>query len=130
MEYRELTRDELGRVPGALEPLPQSMVGVGAVSDDGEVVAACGMYTVVQLDPLWVREDYRKSPVILKRLWESTRAFLAAKGVKSVFSGVLDGYPGPEHESVIERLSVRLAGGKPFGGRIWVIEIGGDGDHG
>jgi len=121
--YRELTLDEIAQVPGVPSPLPGIFFMVGAVDDDGKVAAACGIYAAIHLDPMWVRDDRRKSPMILRRLWNEMKEFFENKGISNVTVGMLDENPGPPNESVIAKMC-EFAGGHEVRGRIFVIDVG------
>ena len=56
MEYRTLTEEEyMSQVPGMVP----GMTAIGAVDENGDVVACIGVIKTLHLDPLWVREAYK-----------------------------------------------------------------------
>lgn len=122
MQYRRLKPEELATVPG-VDEIPPSMVAIGAVNDCGEVVGCVGIYAALHLDPLWIREDYRKSPFLIRRIWERLKAEMNAEGVHQVEVGMLDTNPGPENEENVVRIVKDLAGGEEVKGRIFVINL-------
>jgi hypothetical protein len=60
----------------------------------------------------------------LVKLWDTIQDKLAAHGVRAVTSSVMDGYPEPPYDKVVEHLSTTLAGGTEIDARIWLIPIG------
>lgn len=112
MIYRLLRPDDA--LPDTLPFRPQD--GVVAVNDKDELVAVCGLVSIVHLDPLWVREDYRHHPTLLKHLWTSIRAYMISLGVKVALS-VAD-------KPVAQRLLTRLVGAQELPGRVYAIYTG------
>lgn len=125
MIYRRLTQEEIARVPGVQTPVPKSFHAIGAVDDEGNVIAALGIFAAVHFDPLWVREDKRGSGIILRRLWEAVQRHLRDHDLGDVTVGMLDSNPGPRYESVVEKLCCKLAGGHEVKGRIFTIPFNG-----
>jgi len=123
MVYRELTLEEIAQVPGVPSQIPGFFHMIGAVDEDGKVAAACGIYAAIHLDPMWIREDRRKSPFILRRLWNEMKEFFRYKGVSNVTVGMLDSNPGQPNESVIAKMC-EAAGGHEVRGRLFVIDVG------
>lgn len=120
MEYRELTTEERTTVPD----IHDRMVVVGAVNDEGQVVAACGIILSPHLDPLWVHPDRRgRAGFALVNLWVAVKEKLLSLGASSCTSSVIDGYPEPPYDRVIEHLSTTLAGGHEVKARIWLIPL-------
>jgi hypothetical protein len=121
VEYRELTFEEKLQVPNL--PTPEMLV-VGAVNDEGQVEAACGVMQVLHLDPLWVNPEKRGLfGFRLIRLWDAVKARLVKMGAKACTASVMDGYPGPPYDRVVEHLSTKLAGGEEVDARIWLIPL-------
>ena len=118
IEYRELTEIEKQQVPGLLK----GQTVVGAVEDE-TVLAACGLISVVHLDPVWVHPSKRRSMFLLRRLWEATKRHLAGLGVPVVTGSIIEGMPEPPLDVVVERLILRLAGGKELHGRFFMMPI-------
>jgi hypothetical protein len=113
MRY-ELIRSEDAPEAGA----PPNTHGLAAYDDSG-LVAYVGILGSVTLDPLWVRPDKRKSPFILRRLWEKTKEFLVSSGATSVGGVTLKG----ENAELVEKIAVRLAGAKPTDVRLLHIDL-------
>jgi hypothetical protein len=121
VEFRELTQDEKMTVPG----MHPGAMAIGAVDEDGKVVAACGVILSPHLDPLWVTEEKRgHSGFVLVRLWEEVARKLRSLGATSCTSSIINGYPQPPLDGVIEHLSTALAGGEELDARIWLIPLG------
>jgi len=85
-------------------------------------VAGCGVFTVIHADPLWVREDYRRSPVLLRRLWRATKDAILKRGGSGVQVGMTDVDPGEPTESMIARMC-EFAGGHEIEARFFMIPI-------
>jgi hypothetical protein len=121
VEYRELTLEEKEQVPG----LPTTdMIVIGAVNDQGEVEAACGIMTVLHLDPLWVNPEKRgKFGFKLLHLWDAVKTKLLGLGGRACTASVMDGFPGPPYDRVVEHLATKLAGGEEVDARIWLIPL-------
>ena len=124
MEYRELTPEEKAQVPG----MHPGALGIGAVNKKGEVVAACGVILSPHLDPLWVTPNKRgHSGFVLLKLWNAVKERLVSLGATSCTSSVINGYPEPPLDAVIEHLSTVLAGGEEMDARVWLIPLDGSG---
>ena len=103
--------------------------GVGAMADtvgmaayDGdELVAYVGFIKTVTLDPLWIRADRRKSPFLLRRLWEKSKAFLREAGAVEV-GGVTLG-KDQETAEIVEKIAKRLTGAKVVEARFLHIDL-------
>jgi len=121
MIYRQLTPEEMRQVPKLPEPSERVTV-VGAVDDNGEVVAAMGIFVAIHMDPLWVREDKRNNPRILLRLWDAAQTYLRSQGAGGVLALMFDGDPGPPYEGVVERIC-KYAGGYEVVGRMFLVPL-------
>jgi hypothetical protein len=104
-------------IPGALNGTP----GVAAYNEKGELVAYLGIITSVTLDPVWIREDKRKSPFILRRLWAQARKWLKEAGAIACSGVILD--KDQENAELVERICKRLAGAKPVDVRLLHIDL-------
>jgi hypothetical protein len=121
MKWRVLTRAEAETVPGMIEPVPDSLVAVGAVDDEGQVVACIGAFAVLHADPVWVREDHRNGKTLL-RLWEAMKHELAQRGISGVEVLMTEHVPGPPLESTVARLC-EVAGGQEMRLRHFIVPI-------
>lgn len=119
MEYRELTTDEREQVPD----LQDGAVGIGAVDELGEVVAAVGLFSIVHMDPVWIRGESRKSPFLLRRLWDATKKACQEHDIHVLTGSMIDGVPGEEHEEVVAKLMLRLCGGRELHGRFFMMPV-------
>ena len=121
MQYRELTKEEKLQVPGLAS---QDQLVIGGVNEDGEVEMACGVLTIVHLDPVWVRPgDRKKSGFRLVRLWKTVRNRLYDAGVRAVTASVMEDFPGAPYDKEVEHLAIALAGGSELKARIWLIPL-------
>lgn len=117
LSFKALSPEEFGLIPtDALRGMPAEILSgaVVAVDEAGAVVAMCGLISAIHLDPVWIREDHRNSPNILRRLWESTRQSLAVIGVRGVI-GVAT--------TPLMRKLCKWAGGMPIEGQQYVIAV-------
>jgi hypothetical protein len=121
MNWRVLTREEARTVPGMIDPVPDSLVAVGAVDDAGQVVACIGTFAVLHADPVWVREDHRTGKTLL-RLWETAKQELAQRGVGGVEVLMTPNVPGQPLEDTVARLC-EAAGGVEVKLRHFVVPI-------
>jgi len=94
--YRELEASELCRVPPeATAPyaIPREARVFAAINDEGDVVAAWCLTAVAHAEPLWVREDHRNHPVLLRRLWKQLTHAARSAGVTHLASAIMDDRP-------------------------------------
>jgi hypothetical protein len=123
--YRELIPSDTvpeGVPSGGFPIEPDKGLTVVAVNDSGEIVALLRAFYVVQMDPLWVREDHRGNGKVLPHLWDAMKAKLVERGVSGVEVGMLDHNPGPQFESVVARLC-EFAGGEEIRGRLFLVPV-------
>ena len=121
MIWRVLTHEEAATVPGMISPIPDSLVAIGAVDENG--VAACiGTFPVLHADPVWVREDLRGHGKTLLRLWEKTRENLAERGLRGIEVLMTENVPGPPLEETVARMCEHV-GGKEFRVRAFVLPV-------
>lgn len=59
-----------------------------AEEPDGTVVGYVVAYTAVHVEPLWVREDYRRKPGVVRKLWRGAAAMLQRAGVTWAFATI------------------------------------------
>ena len=110
MKYRNLApQDELPA--DILHPCG----GVVAENDKGEIVGLCGFLPLVHLDPLWVREDYRGHPTLLRRLWDNTQSELSKADIPVTLGFSREG------DTQVERIA-KWAGGVEIPGRIFAFK--------
>jgi hypothetical protein len=122
MEFRILTREEAATVPGMVNPMPESLLAVGAVDEQG-VVACIGTFFVLHADPVWVRPDHRNSGRLLLRLWEATKRTIAdMRYGPEVFASMTETKPGPPLDAIVERLWM-AAGGEEIKARFCVLPV-------
>lgn len=109
MNWRVLTREEAATVPGMIDPIPDSLVAVGAVDEEGQVVACIGTFAVLHADPVWVREDHRNGKTLL-RLWDTVKRELMGRGVSGVDVLMSPNVPGLPLEDTVARLCEAVGG--------------------
>jgi hypothetical protein len=95
--YRELEPDEFHLAPREVPGSDVYEAGnsriLAAFNEQGEVVATWTMFAMVHIEPFWVREDYRKSMTILRRMAEHMKAMIKASNIACVYTVVLDSTP-------------------------------------
>lgn len=112
-------------MPGMQSPVPDSLFAIGAVDEQG--VGACiGVFLVLHADPIWIRPDLRNHGRLPLRLWQETRAEIAARRLGSeVFVGMTPDNPGQPTEDLVARMCV-AAGGEELRARFFVIPVSGE----
>ena len=97
LTYRELTPEEFDlaprEVPGSEVYTPLNSRILAAFNEEGEVVSTWTVFTMTHLEPFWVREDYRKSMSIMRRMAENMKALLKESGIPAVYTVVMDSTP-------------------------------------
>ena len=92
--FRELEPEEFKDVPEeALGGFELPTVGCrvfAAIDEVGKIAAIWVMLAVMHIEPLWIRGDHRRSPTILRRLWNMVSDAMDEMGLKAVFSMILD----------------------------------------
>ena len=91
-----------------------------AAYDGDEIVAYVGVIQSITIDPLWIRPDRRKSPWLLRRLWEKLRALLVKEGAVAVGGVTVE---DSDTARLVERIAVRLTGAEPVDCRILHINL-------
>jgi hypothetical protein len=120
-EFRLLTRAEMEAIPGIADPIPGSMFAVGMVDEKG-LAAACGVFFVVHGDPIWVREDLRKTGVA-KELWEATRKEIEWRNMgPEIFFSMSETIPGQPTEDRLAAAAIK-AGGHELKARFFVVPV-------
>lgn len=119
LEYRQLRADEYDKAPREVEGsesfTPENSRILAAINEKGEVVATWTMFAMVHVEPFWVRQDYRKSMTIMRRMTEHMKQILKDGGVPSVYTVVMDKTP-------VLRKFAKWFGAKPVDGTLfyWV----------
>lgn len=119
---RPLSYEEAAKVPGMADPMPGSMMAMGAVDDSGEVVAAIGCYFVVHADPIWVREDHRHGKLLVRLIDAAKNAVRETRMGSEVFVSMTPDNPAPETQKAVEKIW-RYAGGSEVDARFFVIPV-------
>jgi hypothetical protein len=119
--YRKLRTEELARIPKeALQSYPEELRKVArafaALDASGEIIGVLLTFNVVHAEPLWVREDYRNHPRILKRLWDGVRSLLQGSGVDYAVSVILDSLP------VTRKIAIAV-GGIEIPGKVFLYPV-------
>jgi hypothetical protein len=95
--YRELTPEEFDKapreVPGSEGYNPGNSRILGAFNEQGEIVSTFTLFLIAHAEPLWIREDYRGSPTIMRRMAEGMKAMLKQYGFPSCYTVVMDSTP-------------------------------------
>lgn len=118
MIFKILDASEHAQIPPEAiggHTLPEgSLVAVGM--EEGRIVAVWCAVTVVHLEPLWIREDRRKSTYILRRLWMTLRNALASLGVKHTLTVISPAVP------VTERIA-SWCGAQRVNGSLYALNV-------
>jgi hypothetical protein len=97
LTYRELTPEEFHlaprEVPGSDVYTAHNSRILAAFNEKGEVVSTWTMFGMIHIEPFWVREDYRGSPTIMRRMAEKMKALLRDSNIGCVYTVVLDNTP-------------------------------------
>lgn len=119
LTYRELEPEEFEKapreVPGSEVYTPSNSRILAAFNEDGDIVATWTIFAVPHIEPFWVREDYRKSPTIMRRMTDLMKKTLRLSGIPSVYTVVLDKTP------VMHRFA-KWFGAKPVSGTLYYWE--------
>ncbi len=95
--YREVTPEEYAlvprEVPGTELYTPENSRIIAGFNDKGEVVTAWFVFPCVHIEPFWIREDYRHSKSIMRRMTDCMKSFLREQRVPAVYTVVLDKTP-------------------------------------
>ena len=116
LTYRELTPEEYEKAPREVEGsevfTPENSRILAAINEDGEVVSTWTIFAVPHIEPFWVREDYRKSMAIMRRMTELMKKTLRESGIKSVYTVALD-------ETPIMHKFAKWFGAEAVGGKLY-----------
>lgn len=97
LTYRELASDEFHlaprEVPGSEGYTPENSRILAAINEKGEVVSTWTMFLCLHIEPFWIREDYRKSMTIMRRMTEAMKGLMAKYGFPSCYTVVMDRTP-------------------------------------
>lgn len=95
LTYRELREDEFGDVPadalGGYTLVPGERVM--AAFDGADMVGIWVTTFALHAEPVWVREDHRKHPVILRRMWDGVKRIVRELGLGGVVAIIPDSVP-------------------------------------
>lgn len=95
MIYRELSESEFGSVPaealGGYKLVPG--LRVMAAFDGSEIVGIWVTTYALHAEPVWVREDHRKSPTILRRMWGGVKGIVRDLGAGGIVAIIPDSVP-------------------------------------
>ncbi len=57
---------------------------------DGAIVGFWGLFNAVHVEPLWIAEEHRKRPGLVRRLWSAVADQLRSVGVYTAFACIAD----------------------------------------
>lgn len=117
-----LPPDQLERIREAGGPLAEAdlskLVGrahVAVVEIDGRIVAYWPVWQAVHAEPLWVAEDYRKSPAVIRGILDQVEVAMDQFGDPLIFAIIEDG-----NELTSGAYAQRL-GFEKVPGELWVL---------
>lgn len=124
LTFRELDPAEFSQIPSEATggyQLPASNCKVVAGIDESGKIAACwAAVAVVHLEPLWVREDYRKSGYVIRRLWTLLKDVLLKQGVRTTLTVIADAVP-------VTRKVASWCGAREVPGKLFFLDISSEG---
>ena len=95
--YREVKPEEYAlvprEVPGTEQYTPENSQILAGFNEKGEVVTAWFIFPCVHIEPFWIRQDYRHSKSIMRRMTERMKLLLRELGVPAVYTVVMDQTP-------------------------------------
>ena len=121
LTYRELDRSEFDRIPKEATDgitLPDSNCRVvAAINDRDQIVAIWAAVAVVHLEPIWIKEEHRKSPTLIRRLWAALRNVLKTEGVQSTMTVI------PNNKPATRRIA-EWCGAREVDGKLFFLDVG------
>lgn len=69
-----------------LDPSKLATMKIAVVEVDGVIVAYWVLWTALHLEPLWITEEFRKSPSVVKHLFLATMNAAEATGEPAAFA--------------------------------------------
>lgn len=111
--YRELPVDEWNKITtvpqfahGATPDPAAARVLVAQDQTTGNIVAYWFVFTAVHVEPVWIAEDYRHRPSVVRRLWSGVKRILTSINCDLAFCCV--NYDAPwANASMAQRLGFR-----------------------
>lgn len=93
--YRELSEDEFIRVPNEALDGYSLVPGqrVSAALDGDEIVGVWVTTYALHAEPVWIRSDHRKHPVILRRMFDGVKRIVKDLGLQGFVAIVPDSVP-------------------------------------
>ncbi len=95
--FRELAPEEFQlaprEVPGSEIYTPENSRILAAFNEQGDVVSTWTIFPCVHIEPFWIREDYRHSKSIMRRMTEHMKALLREAGIPACYTVVMDKTP-------------------------------------
>ncbi len=122
MKFEILNKSQRKQVPEC----PEGGIAIGAVTPEGEVVAATVTVPCVVLDYVWLEKSRRgKSRKLLRQLWQQTQKELLAEGVREISGGFLGSYPNEKaSNSLIDKAAeFEIEAKEEVGCRFWTIDL-------
>jgi hypothetical protein len=86
-------------------------MSIAVVEDDGEIIAYWVVWYALHLEPLWVREDHRTSPVVIKQIVQQVQEIVIATEMPAAFCVVEDVEAGETVARYADRLGFMRAPG-------------------
>ncbi len=113
--FRELGPTEFDRVPAeatdGFRLRPQHRVAAALEGED--VVGIWVVAVALHAEPIWIREDHRKSPTIVRRLWDNVKAIVRDMGSPGVVGIIPDSVPA-------DKRIAEWLGAEPIPGAIYL----------
>jgi ribosomal protein S18 acetylase RimI-like enzyme len=82
---------------------PNELKIMVAETSSGEIVGYVVAYTCVHVEPIWVHEDYRRKPGVIRKLWRGAAQMLQRSGITFAFAtiGIHD---APSNQALAQHL--------------------------
>jgi len=120
--YRELLPEEFHLAPrevvGSEGFSPENSRILAAFNEKGEIVSTWTMFLMVHIEPFWIREDYRKSMTVMRRMAEHMKGMLKRYGFQSCYTVVMAATP------VLERFAYWFGAKKVEGNLFYWVDKG------
>lgn len=86
-------------------------MAIAVVEDDGAIVAYWVVWYALHLEPLWVRDDHRKSPAVIRQIVQQVQEIVVATDAPAAFCIVEDVDAGEVVAQYADRLGFMKAPG-------------------
>lgn len=96
-----------------VDPAKLSTMAVAVVEVDGEIVSYWVAWYGLHCEPIWVREDHRKSPAVIRGIVDEMEQLIKASGDQAAFC-VVEAENLPVVSTYVARLGFQEAPGRLY----------------